>query len=148
MPRPRCSAFLAASLDGFIAGPRGELEWLRAVEAPGEDYGFAAFFGSVDALLVGRATWEVAGGFDRWPYEGKRVAVMAHAPREARHGETFHRGDPAEVLALTLSVIPVVLGDGIRLFQGPLPERPLALVSARPFPSGLVQLVYRRAPRP
>jgi dihydrofolate reductase len=173
--RPRCSAFVAASLDGFIARPDGSLDWLRAVEAPGEDYGFASFFAEVDALLLGRATWEVVLGFDPWPYAGKRVAVLAHAPRQARHGETFHAGEPARVLdalhaegfrhvyadggsvisqllaagrleALTVSVIPVVLGDGLRLFQAPLPERRLVLESATPFPSGLVQLRYRARP--
>jgi dihydrofolate reductase len=173
--RPRCSVFVAVSLDGFIARRDGSIDWLRAVEAPGEDYGFARFFARVDALLLGRATWDVARGFDPWPYAGKRVAVLAHAPREARHGETFHAGDAAAVLdalggeglhhvyadggsvisqllaadrvdALTVSVIPVVLGDGLRLFQGPLPERRLVLESATPYPSGLVQLSYL-APR-
>ncbi len=171
MPRPRCSVFIAASLDGFIARRDGSIDWLRAVEAPGEDYGFAGFFADVDALLVGRATWEVACSFDSWPYAGKRVAVLAHAPREGRHGETFHAGEAAAVLdalgaeglrhvyadggsvvsqllaadrvdALTVSVIPVVLGDGLRLFQGPLPERRLALESSRAYPTGLVQLRY------
>jgi dihydrofolate reductase len=175
MARPRCSVFIAASLDGFIARRDGAVDWLRAVEAPGEDYGFAAFFAEVDALLVGRTTWEAALGFDPWPYADRRVAVLSRHPREGRHGETFHSGDPGAVLdrlgeegirhvyadggavvsqllaadrvdALTVSIIPVVLGDGIRLFQGPLPERPLALLSARSYPSGLVQLRYGRAP--
>jgi len=47
--------------------------------------------------------------------------------------------------ALTVSVLPVVLGDGIRLFQGPLPERAFSLVGAQAYDSGLVQLRYRRA---
>jgi dihydrofolate reductase len=176
MTRPRCSAFIATSLDGFIARRDGSIDWLRSVEDAGEDYGFATFFAEIDALLLGRATWEVARGFEPWPYAGKRVAVLAHQAREARHGETFHAGEAAAVLDLlgaggaghvyadggavisqllaadrvddlTVSVIPIVLGDGIRLFQGPLPERALVLVSARSFRSGLVQLRYRRAPR-
>ena len=174
MPRPRCSAFVAASLDGFIARRDGSVDWLPPVDLQGEDYGFARFFGEVDALLVGRATWEVACGFDPWPYAGKRVAVLAHAPREGRHGETFHAGDPGAVLDalgregsrrvyadggsvvsqllaagrvddLTVAIVPVVLGDGIRLLQPPLPEVALVLESAVPFPSGLVQLRYRTA---
>jgi len=44
---------------------------------------------------------------------------------------------------LTVNLIPVVLGDGLRLFQGGLPERRLALVSSQAYPSGLVQLTYR-----
>lgn len=170
---PRCSVFIATSLDGFIARRDGSFDWLRIVEEAGEDYGFAAFYAGVDALLFGRATWDVACGLPDWPYAGKRVAVMSARPREGRHGETFHAGDPAAALdllgreglrhvyadggsvvsqllaadrvdALTVSVIPLVLGDGIRLFQGTLPERRLALRSARSYRSGLVQLRYDR----
>jgi dihydrofolate reductase len=43
---------------------------------------------------------------------------------------------------LTISVVPVVLGEGIPLFQPPLPERALVLREARAFPSGLVRLRY------
>jgi dihydrofolate reductase len=175
MARPTCAVFIAASLDGFIARPDGGLDWLRAVEREGEDYGFAPFFASVDALLVGRGTWEVVLGFDPWPYGTKRVVVLTSRPATGAHGEGFHSGDPAPLLArlhaegvrrvyvdggatvsrflaaglvdeLTVSVIPVLLGDGIRLFQGGYPERSLALESSRAFPSGLVQLRYRPAP--
>ena len=174
MVRPRCSAFLAASLDGFIARPDGGLDWLRAVEASGEDYGFAEFFSSVDTLSVGRATYDVVLGFAEWPYAGKRVVVLTHRPPAPRHGETFASGTPEEIVAslgaagarhvyvdggatvsaflrarlldeLTVSVIPVVLGDGIRLFQPPLPERTVVLRDARAFPSGLVRLRYDAA---
>jgi dihydrofolate reductase len=165
---------MAVSLDGFIARADGSLDWLRPVEEAGEDYGFATFLAEVDAVLLGRATWDVARGFPSWPYSGKRVAVLSGTPREGSHGESFHAGDPAAVLdhlgaegarhvyadggsvvsqllaadrvdALTVSVIPVLLGDGIRLFQGKLPERTLALRAARPYRSGLVQLRYGRA---
>jgi dihydrofolate reductase len=174
MDRPRCSAFLAASLDGFIARPDGGLDWLGSFEASGEDYGFAEFFSSVDTLVVGRATYDVVLGFAGWPYAGKRVVVLTHRPPAPRHGETFAAGTPEGIVAslgaagarrayvdggatvsaflragllddLTLSVIPVVLGDGIRLFQPPLPERTLALRDVRAFPSGLVRLRYDAA---
>src|SRR5512136_787177 len=98
MPRLRCSVFVAASLDGFIARRNGAIDWLRAVEEPGQDYGFEAFFAQVDALLLGRATWEVACGFERWPYAGKRVAVLSGHPHQGRHGETFHAGPPDAAL--------------------------------------------------
>ncbi len=171
MPRPRCSAFLAASLDGFVARPDGGLDWLARFEASGEDHGFAEFLGSVDALVVGRGTYDAVLGFPAWPYAGKRVVVLTHRPPAPRHGETFAFGAPEEIVAslgaagarrlyvdggatvssflragllddLTVSVIPVVLGEGIRLFQPPLPERALALGEARAFPSGLVRLRY------
>jgi len=169
--RPRCSVFIATSLDGFIARPDGGLDWLDRVHVPGDDHGFAAFFEAVDTLVVGRGTYDVVLGFDPWPYAGKRVVVLTHRPASPRHGEAFFSGPPAALVErlaaegarhlyvdggsvvsqflaaglvddLTISIIPVVLGDGIRLFQGPLPERALALESARTHPKGLVQLRY------
>jgi dihydrofolate reductase len=164
------------SLDGFIAGPHDELDWLERGGGPPEDHGYAAFFASVDALLVGRRTWEVVRGFPEWPYGGKAVHVLSHRPGEARHGERFHAGPPADVLEalgaegvrrvyvdggavvsqhlaaglldeLTISILPVVLGAGIRLFQEAGPERWLTLRESRSWPSGLVQLHYA-APAP
>jgi dihydrofolate reductase len=169
MPGPRCVAFLAVSLDGFIARPDGGLDWLTPFQG---EHGYTAFFATVDTLLVGRATWEVVAGFPAWPWDGKRVAVLTHRPLPARHGEVALSGTPAEVVAvlaeagaraiyvdggavvsqflaaglldeLTLNLVPVVLGEGIPLFQGHVGERRLALVSSRAFPSGLVQLGYR-----
>jgi len=169
MTRPRCSAFLATSLDGFIARPDGGLDWLTPFQS---EHGYTAFFQTVDTVLIGRATWEVVGGFPAWPFDGKRVAVLTHRPLAAGHGELALSGGLSEVLAalsaggarsiyvdggavvsqflaaglldeLTLNLIPVVLGEGIPLFQGELPERRLALASSQAYPSGLVQLRYR-----
>jgi dihydrofolate reductase len=144
VPRPTCSAFVATSLDGFIARPGGGLDWLAAVSTPAEDYGYRELFVAIDTVLLGRSTWEVARRFEAWPYRGKRVVVLAHAPVSGVLGERFVEGDAAGCVdELTVSVVPVVIGEGIRLFQPPLPERPLELVSARSFPTGLVQLRYR-----
>lgn len=171
MERPHCAVFVATSLDGYIALPDGSVEWLDAVRLDGEDYGFDAFFASVDTLLMGRLTWETVVRMGEWPYAGKRVVVLTHRPAEARHGELFRAGGPAELLAalhaegarrvyvdggqvisaflreglvdeLTLSIIPTLLGHGIPLFRGELPRRALRLVGSRAYPSGLVQLRY------
>ena len=170
MALPRCAAFLAVSLDGFIARRDGGLDWLEPFQA---EHGYREFFGSVDSVLVGRGTWEVVAGFSEWPWTGKRVAVLTHRPLEPRHGELALSGPPVEALAtleaegarriyvdggavvsqflaaglleeLTVNLIPIVLGDGIRLFQGVLPERRYELASSQAHPSGLVQLRYRR----
>ena len=170
MARPACAAFLGMSLDGFIAGPNDELDWLDR-GGPPEDHGFADFFASVDALLIGRRTWEVVSRFPAWPYEGKRVFVLTRRPAEGRHGERLLEGPPALVLAaladvgvrrvyvdggrvvsqvlaagfldeLTVSILPVVIGRGIRLFEAAGPERWLDLASSRVFGSGMVQLRY------
>jgi len=58
------------SLDGFIAGPNGELDWLDRIPAPpGNDMGYGALIESVDALVMGTGTYEVVESFDGpWPY--------------------------------------------------------------------------------
>ena len=55
--------FIATSLDGFIARRDGGIDWLSIVETPGEDYGYARFFADVDALILGRGTYDTALGF-------------------------------------------------------------------------------------
>jgi dihydrofolate reductase len=170
--RPRTSAFLATSLDGYIAGPGGSLDWLRIVERPDEDYGYRAFFDSVDALVLGRSTYDAVLGMGTWPYTGKRCLVLTHRKAIPRHGEAFLDATPARALAhltcdgvqhvyvdggsvvrqfldadlldrLTVSILPVVLGGGIPLFTPGAVERRLALDDVRSWPSGLAQLRYR-----
>src|SRR5216683_2786690 len=74
----RFAVFIAVSLDGFIARPDGGIEWLRPFE--GEDHGYEAFFARVDALVIGRGTYDTVLGFPSWPYGRKRVIVGAGRP--------------------------------------------------------------------
>jgi len=81
--RPRASAFIATSLDGFIARPDGSLDWLddaQALITEGEDCGYLEFMASIDGLVMGRHTFERVLGFDPWPYGNTPVFVMSHAP--------------------------------------------------------------------
>ena len=171
----RCSVYVAVSLDGFIARPDGDIGWLTTVARPGEDYGYARFFASIDALIIGRKTYEVALGFATWPYAGKRVIVLTHAPSEPRHDEHFYGGTPEALVhqlsleglqhayvdgasviqqflaaglvrRATVSVIPLLLGEGVRLFGHAGRDLPLRLVHAKTFESGLVQLSYEVEP--
>ena len=75
-----CSVYIATSLDGFIAKENGELDWLDAANATvpkGEDCGYQAFMDSVDALVMGRNTYEKVLSFGRWPYGEKPVFVLS-----------------------------------------------------------------------
>ena len=76
-----CTAFIATSLDGFIARLDGGLDWLSSVEVEGQDYGFAAFMKTVDALVMGRKTFEIVRDFPEWPYGEKTVAVLTQNPQ-------------------------------------------------------------------
>ncbi|QTA86104.1 dihydrofolate reductase family protein [Desulfonema magnum] len=74
------SVFIAASLDGFIAREDDALDWLDAANATvpeGEDCGFFSFMASVDALVMGRNTYEKVLSLGQWPYENKPVIVLS-----------------------------------------------------------------------
>jgi len=76
----RCSSYIATSLDGYIARSDDSIDWLRSVESPGEDYGYAKFMEGVDAIVMGRRTYEVVLTLGAWPYT-KPVVVMSRSPR-------------------------------------------------------------------
>lgn len=76
--------YVAVSLDGYIAGPDGGVEWLDRYQADGEDYGYADFYDSVDTLLMGGNTYRAILHFGcGWPYEGKRTYVVSRRERSA-----------------------------------------------------------------
>jgi dihydrofolate reductase len=74
----KASVFIATSLDGFIARHDGSLDWLPA--GGGEPHGYDEFIDTVDALVIGRKTFETASSFDPWPYGGKPVIVLTSRP--------------------------------------------------------------------
>ncbi|XXF78025.1 dihydrofolate reductase family protein [Myxococcaceae bacterium GXIMD 01537] len=173
MARPRTFVFLAASLDGFIARTNGAIDWLAIVDRAGEDYGIKAFYDSVDTLVMGRKTYDSALSFDAWPYKGMRcVVITSDTSKASRHGEEFFAGDLAmlferlgaegtqriyvdggTVIAqalkahlvdeVTVSIIPILLGEGTALAPRIGQDVLLELVEHRAFESGLVQLKYR-----
>ena len=69
------SVFIGTSVDGFIARPNGVLDFLP--EGGGEPHGYHEFFASVDALVIGRKTFETVLAFPEWPYGDKRVIVLS-----------------------------------------------------------------------
>lgn len=161
------AVFIATSLDGFIARPDGAIDWLPE---PGADdtsdtdagsqgtdgggdardpFGYDAFFASVDAMVMGRNTFDLVRTFGAWPYGDKRVVVLTSRPLDlpddAAGRVTTSQGSPEEVARrladegvgrvyvdggrtiqaflraglirdLTITRIPVLLGEGIPLF--------------------------------
>ena len=95
------TVFVGTSLDGFIARPNGDLEWLPP--GGGEEHGYEAFFASVDAIVVGRGTFEKVLTFDAWPYGTKPVVVLSSRPldRARAPGGMVEQmaGPPAEIVA-------------------------------------------------
>ena len=79
MDRPKISIYIAISIDGYIARKDGGLDWLDRVGGFNEDYGFQKLLSSIDALIIGRKTYEVATTVPD-PYPGKRVVVLSNRP--------------------------------------------------------------------
>jgi dihydrofolate reductase len=95
------SVFVGTSVDGFIARPNGDLDFLPA--GGGEPHGYNEFMASVDALVIGRKTFETVLGFAAWPYGNKRVVVLSSGPVDlsAVRGGVVEQmgGTPAEIVS-------------------------------------------------
>ena len=88
--------YLACSLDGYIAREDGKLDWLDEVPNPDKsDYGYFAFYDSIDTIMMGRKTYEEILGFDiPWPYEGKPTYIFSRTAKEQTDEKvTFVSGD-------------------------------------------------------
>jgi dihydrofolate reductase len=169
------SVFVGTSLDGFIARRNGDFDFLPA--DGGEPHGYDEFMATVDALVIGRNTFEKVLTLPTWPYGGKRVVVLSSRPIDlsaAAEGVVEQMsGTPAEIVArlgasgaqhlyvdggitiqkflcaglvdrITITRVPVLVGDGIPLF-GTLPrDLRLQHVATQRYPSGLVKSEYVR----
>jgi dihydrofolate reductase len=95
---------VATSLDGYIATADGSVDWLSRFQAKGEDHGAAELHACVDALLLGRHTYEFALRLGHWPAPDKPSWVFTHQDLRVLHPSiTLTRQSPAEVVALLTS---------------------------------------------
>jgi hypothetical protein len=97
----KASVFIATSVDGFIARSNGDIDWLP--EGGGEPHGYDEFIATVDAIVIGRKTFETVLSFDTWPYDGKRVVILSSSPIDASRfpDAVIERmdGPPAQIAA-------------------------------------------------
>jgi dihydrofolate reductase len=95
------SVFVGTSVDGFIARPSGDLDFLPP--NGGEPHGYNEFIAGIDALVIGRKTFETVLAFESWPYGKKRVVVLSSHPLDlsAAKGAVIEQmaGSPAEIVA-------------------------------------------------
>lgn len=166
------SVFVGISVDGFLARPNGDIDWLP--EAP-EPHGYDEFIASVDAIVLGRKSFEKVLTLGPWAYGDKRVVVLSTRPVDlsAAIGGVVEQmsGPPADIVSrlaqsgahhlyidggitiqnflragliqrLVITRVPVLIGEGIPLF-GALPrDIRLGHIATRHYPSGLVQSEY------
>ena len=158
--------YAAASLDGFIAGPRGEIDWLDVAG----DYGYAEFYESIDTTLMGSLTYRVALSVPEFPYPDKTNYVFTRSPSQPDTEHVrFVSGDisgfvrslkeePGEGIWLvgggqintvmlnaglidevSLTLFPLVLGHGIPLFAPGAALSRFETVGCETYETGLVQ---------
>jgi dihydrofolate reductase len=168
---PEVHVYIAMSLDGFIATKTNGLEWLEIVKTEGEDFGYAEFMADIDAVLMGRNTYDVLIGLGDWPFRDKKVMVLTHRPLTPIANEKASSGLIADIVKeladdgakkvyldggnlirtglsegiidrLTISIIPILLGSGVSLFGETDTQNTLHLVKTKTFASGLVQVTY------
>lgn len=103
----KCSVYIATSVDGFIAKPNGDIEWLHRPEYSGavlEGLSYDDFISTVDAILMGRNTFEKVLSFGSWPYEGTPVVVLSSReldiPRHMKGAIRVESGNPAELVSM------------------------------------------------
>ncbi|MEU8227352.1 dihydrofolate reductase family protein [Kribbella sp. NPDC048915] len=165
------AAFIATSLDGFIARTDGSIDWLTSRAEQAGETGYDEFLATVDTVVLGRKTYQLALGFASWPYDGKQVEVLSTTldpdtdervlvhrtldglvetldDRGAQRiyvdgGGTIQTFLAAGLLnELTITTAPVLLGTGIPLF-GPLPDEvSLTHNATRTLKAGFIQSDY------
>ena len=173
LPSPiSCCVFVGTSVDGFIARRDGSLDWLPP--DGGEEHGYTAFLATVDAIVMGRGTFDTVLKFDRWPFQKLVIVLTTHesdamVPAEAR--VEFMSGAPRDVVGrlaergmtrlyidggvtiqrfldaglidrMTITRVPVIIGDGIPLFGPTRRDVRLEHLITRSYPSGLVTTEY------
>src|SRR5438128_3600090 len=158
------SVFIGTSVDGFIARPNGGLDFLPP--GGGEPHGYDEFISSIDALVIGRKTFETVLNFAVWPYGDKRVVVLSSRPVDVSTapGGVVEQmaGPPAEIVSklaasgahnlyidvgitiqgflraglverLTITRVPVLIGDEMPLFGALTPELRLRHLASPPY---------------
>ncbi len=157
--------FIAASLDGYIAGLQGEIDWLLQ----DQDYNYTPFYNQVRTVIVGRKTYEVCQSFAAEPFAGKEVFVLSRKNKgkkflapplaqwipqlQSQGSGTIWLVGGGEVVSgflaggwideIILSLHPILLGGGVPLFPAGFPPKNWELVANEAFSSGLAQLTYK-----
>lgn len=93
--------YIATSLDGFIARTDGSLDWLEELDDPDNDYGFEEFISKIDALVMGRNTFETVLKFQEWPYNIPVFVLsttLEELPEKFRGKVEVLRGDPRDIV--------------------------------------------------
>jgi dihydrofolate reductase len=169
----KISLFIACSIDGYIAAPNNDLDFLSIVEDGNEDYGYHEFVNGVDTVIVGRTTYDWVLKHAAYPHTDKKSYVMSTREGENTENLQFYHGDlvqlaiqlkqngqhvycegGAEIIhqlllsdlidEMIISYIPVLLGGGTSLFKPGVHMIKFKTESVKSYPKGLIQVRFKR----
>lgn len=168
--------YIAVSIDGYIAGPDGELDWLSGYPiTPELNYGYEDFFESIDTVIIGGRTYRDILNMDVvYPYKDKKSYIITrntiNSPKKniiyitngienniselkKREGKDIWLVGGGEIVSLFLNqnwidemiitYIPILLGEGIRLFPNKAKESKWSLIQSQAFINGVIQTRYQ-----
>ncbi|RRB07425.1 dihydrofolate reductase family protein [Larkinella rosea] len=161
--------YIASSIDAYIAGPNGEIDWLFT---EGE-FGYNAFMETIDTTLMGHDTYKLVAGFNDFPYKNQTNYVFTRNPTTpeapyvqfvsedvASFVEQLKQQDGKDIFLigggqinailleaglideLQVFVHPIILGKGIPMFQPTSKPDVWQFVETKAFECGLVELHY------
>ena len=161
--------FIASSLDDYIARKDGNIDWLFHDHA----YGYKKFYKSIDTVVMGRKTYEKALEFEKEPYKDKKCYVFSRSKNKKTiknvkfvddvenfskrliksKGKGIWLVGGSEIISIFINknlldeirlyVHPIILGNGIPLFNGIKQNVKLKFIKSKSYKSGLVQLHYK-----
>ena len=159
--------YVATSVDGFIARKNGSVDWLNPYNNLGEDFGYKEFLDSVETVILGNTTYREF----KAPYENKKCYVFSRKNTGKENNITYVNTDVKEftdglseneniwlvggadiakeflknnlIDKFIITIIPIVLGEGIPLFAKGCEEHKLKLLNIKSYDSGVVQLHYQ-----
>ncbi len=160
------------SLDGFIARKNGSVDFLDIYNKSEEDYGYKEFYASIGTIVMGNTTYKQFGDTEEFEeyYKSKPIFVFSRKPKEKKKNITFVDENVKEFVKklkdntwllggasildeflkndlvdeFIITVIPVLLGEGIPLFKGDGIEKKLKLLGVKSYDLGVVQVHYER----
>lgn len=173
----RIKLYIAASLDGYIARPDDDIEWLTEFPNPSTgDYGYKDFLNTIDTIIMGGRTYRELLSMDMlWSYKEQQIYVVSHHAWDdkenikfiakniietivglrVKEGKDIWLMGGGEIISMLLDAdlvdelqifyMPVMLGDGIRLFpSNKSKEAQWNLLESKPYDNGVLEAKYQR----